>query len=279
MLNLKLSNRPQRPAVPARANRKWFEIKNAAGSEADIRIYGEIGWPYTSAEYFIAELEAITAPTINLRINSPGGDIFDGIAIFNAIDRHPSNIIAHIDGLAASTASWLAVAADEVRIAANGYMMIHDPWAVAYGTADEIRKTAEVLDKLKGTIAEMYAEKSGQDAAHFLEQMSAETWYTAQEAVDEGLADQVGDEAPAATQNRFDLSAFNRVPATLKDSKPAAKKNQTQTIRDVEDILRDAGFSNAAAKAIASGGFKAASDPRDEAAELVSHFRSLVAAM
>jgi ClpP class serine protease len=195
-----------------------------------------------------------------------------------------------VDGMAASTASWVALAGDELVMAANAYLMIHDPYACCYGAADDLRDTADLLDKLAGTIADLYAAKSGGDAKDFLAQMNDETWFTAAEALEAGLADSVGnadadasgadDDALLAAGNRFDLSAFAKVPAPLKNKQPAGAETapaSIETIRDFEGLLRDAGFSNRRAKAIAVNGFKAKSEPRDEDGGAVALMRSHVA--
>lgn len=276
------TNSVRRPPTPRNAaGRKWYQVRNASGDAVEILIYDYIGWPFIEAVQFVRDLAAITANEINVRINSPGGDVFDGLAIHNALKRHPATINVAIDGLAASTASWVAMAGDTITIAPNAYMMMHDPEAVAFGGAEDFRKRADWLDQVRDTIAQMYAERAGKSVEDFQPLMAAETWFTADEAVNEGLADEVSNSSAApAPSNGFDLSTYNRVPEPLMHSAGSRHQNTKppKTIRDVENILRDAGLSNAAAKAIASNGFKASTDPRDEAGELLSLIRSHVAA-
>lgn len=264
----------RRPAMPRNASsRKWYTIRNADGSGTDSRatvlIYDYIGYPFVQAEQFVRDLASITASTIEVRINSPGGDVFEGIAIHNALKRHAATIEVYVDGIAASTASWVAMAGDSVCMAgANTYLMIHNPVSIAYGDAEEMRKRAELLDQFKDTIAQMYAERSGKPVNHFKELMTQETWLTADDAVSEGLADEVSSETPAGeASNAFDLGIFNRVPAPLKNAQQGKRPAATaapNSKREVERILRDGGCSNAQAKAIASLGFKDSTEPRDE---------------
>lgn len=227
-------------------------------TEAEILLYDEIAWWGITAEAFKHELDAISAPTINLRINSPGGDVFDSLAIYNALREHPARVITHVDGLAASMASVIALAADEVRMAENSFLMVHNPWSLVIGNAADLRKEADLLDKVSGSLALAYIHKSGQTPEQVQAWMDAETWFTADEAVEAGLVDEVvcsaqESEAPAAL---FDLSVFGNVPDALKAS-PV-----DPTIRDLERALRDAGLSQIAAKAFVAAG-RAAADQRD----------------
>lgn len=188
--------------------------------------------------------------TINIRLNSPGGSVFDGTTIFNAIKQHKSKTIAHIDGLAASIASVIALAADEVRMAENAFLMIHEPWSMVIGNADIMRDEAELLDKVGGTIAKTYMDKSKKDEKEILEMMKSETWMSAQEALDAGFVDSIVTENKEKAQNLFDLSIFMNVPDKLKDKKPVLSE------RMIESVLRDAGCSHKQAKAILSAGYK-----------------------
>lgn len=280
----------ERPQSASRArasashrSRKWYSIANAAGDAAEILIYDEIGYWGTTADQFVKDLRAVTAATINVRINSPGGDVFDGIAIMTALKLHPATVNVHVDALAASIASVIAMAGDTVRMAPSAYLMIHNAWGLAIGDATEMRKTADLLEKINGTIADVYAARGNKTADEFKALMNAETWMTAQEAIDAGLADERAADDPDAQQSRaFDLSFFARVPEQLKanaGAKPAAA-NTPKTKREMEDFLRDVGgFSNAAAKAIVAGGFKESkSEPRDEDGELMATLRAHVAA-
>lgn len=195
------------------AARSWYTIHNETEEPdtAEVLIYEQIGESFwgggVGAKQFAEDFAAITAPNINVRINSPGGMVFEGYAIANAIERHPSSVTTHIDGLAASIASVIALAGDKVVMASNGLFMIHEPWSVAIGPADELRKEAALLDKISGQIIDIYEAKSGQPRDDIAAAMNAETWYTAAEALELGYVDEVTGASNA--QDSFDLSPFN----------------------------------------------------------------------
>lgn len=247
-----------------------IEVTNAATKEAEVYLYGDIGAGFWSdgvdAAAFAKELAALDAKTIRVRINSGGGKVFEATAIAAAIRRHPANTVSHIDGLAASAASFVALAADEVRIAKGGHFMIHNARAGAMGEAKDLRATADVLDKLTGSIRETYVEKTGASEEEVAAWMDAETWFTAQEALDAGFVDAI-DQVEAA-KAEFDPTIYNHVPAELLE-RMSDPQQKIETVRDFEALLRDAGgFTRQQAKAIAASGFRATSEPRDEAGGL-----------
>ncbi len=200
--------------------RSWYEIRNAAADVAEIAIYDEIGMWGVSASDFLSALKGITAKAINLFINSPGGEVFDGISIYNQLKAHPAAVNVTVDGLAASSASFIAQAGDTITMAKSATMMIHEPYSMAVGNADDLRKAAEMTDKVGGTIAAIYAERAGGTEADWRAKMADETWYRAQEAVDAGLADGIlAGKAPTNSAPRiFNLSKFQHVPKWLKNS-------------------------------------------------------------
>ncbi len=205
----------------------------------EVFLYDEIGFWGIDAQSFVKELRGINAPQIDLRINSPGGNVFDGVAIMNAIDQHPAHVVAHIDGLAASMASGIAMAADEIVMSKGAFMMIHDPWSLVIGDADELRASADLLDNIGDVLAQNYADRSGRDDVRDL--MKAETWMNQDEAVDMGFADRVaGDES--AESNLFDLSIYQNVPAALDLS------DSDLSDVDLEKALRKAGASRKQAR-------------------------------
>lgn len=174
--------------------RSWYRIENAddGDSTADIYIYDEIDpfWGVAASD-FVNDLSAVTATTITVHINSPGGDVFDGIAILNALRQHESHIVTQVDGLAASAASFIAMGGDEIVMAPNSQMMIHDPRGICVGTSKDMTAYAALLTKVSDNMAAIYAEQAGEDAAFWRVEMAKETWYTAEEAVAAGLADRV----------------------------------------------------------------------------------------
>ena len=237
-------------------------IDAKAGGAQTLYIYDEISWWGVNAEDFVKELNKSDAEEIHIRINSPGGAVFDGTSIYNAIKRHKSKTVIHIDGLAASIASVIAMAGDEVRMSENAFFMIHEPWSVVIGDSQMMRDEADLLDKVSGTILNTYTKKTGKTDDEIKSWMQAETWFTAQEAKDAGFIDLIDDDQEQkAKASLFDLSVYANVPEELKEvkTKPAAK--------DLERILRDAGCSRKEARAILAKGLSGylcdADDPTD----------------
>ncbi|MFN7725161.1 MAG: head maturation protease, ClpP-related [Rubrivivax sp.] len=164
--------------------------------------------------------------TLHLRINSPGGDVFEAEAMATAIRQHPGKTVAHIDGLAASAATRVASAASEVEISEGSFYMIHNAWTITLGDKRDMTAAASLLDKVDGTIVADYARRTGETPEQIAAWMNDETWFTAQEAVDHKFADRVasGDDAQAknATPRKFNLTAFDKTPkALLEPPKPA----------------------------------------------------------
>lgn len=238
-----------------------LRIENKASDEATVYIYDEISWWGVLAEDVVKEIDGITASTIRLRLNTPGGSVTDGIAIYNAAKRHNAKVIVHIDGLAASMGSVIAMAGDEIVMGEGSFMMIHDPWSIMIGTAEDFRAEADLLDKVGGSIAQIYKGKSGKEIDEINQLMSDETWMTAEEAVEMGFADRIDKKKEEDKKNQakvlFDLSVFANVPDQLKENKG------TPTAREMEQALRDVGCSAKMAKTILAKGF-VEDDLRDE---------------
>lgn len=200
----------------AHAPRAWYEIRNATDpDEAELLIYDEIGgwWGNTPGE-IVDELRAVTAPNLRVRINSPGGSVFDGIAIANAIRLHPANVTVQVDGIAASAASVIAMAGDRIVMTPQSQLMIHDASGMCFGNASDMTEMATLLDTQSDNIADAYAERAGGTREEWRERMRAESWYLAAEAVAAGLADEVlpsrkaQEEQEPALTNTWDLSVF-----------------------------------------------------------------------
>lgn len=195
----------------AKAN---LRVENATADEATIYLYDVIGGDWfggISAKDFAAELNGITANTIHLRINSPGGDVFEGRAMATALQQHSAKIIAHVDALAASSASWIALAADEVEIADGAFFMIHNSWTLAMGDKTSLTDTAALLARLDETFVADYAKRTGKTAEEIQAWMDAETWFGAQESVDNGFADRIAEPAKK-TKNTWNLAAYKNAP-------------------------------------------------------------------
>lgn len=171
------------------SNKAWRMM--AANKTAEISVEGAIGQGWedgVTAKDFIRDLKALgDLNQINLRIYSPGGSVMEGNAIFNALLAHPAKVTAQVD-FAASMATVIAMAADEIIIAENGFFMIHNPWSIAMGDSDDMRKTADLLDKIKTNIVAAYKRHAKLSDVEIGGMMDAETWLTADEAIDFGFA-------------------------------------------------------------------------------------------
>ncbi len=161
----------------------------------------------------LAELGDVTA--LDVRLNSPGGDYFEGVAVAHALARHPATVTVRVDGLAASAASVIAMGGDRIVMGQGSQMMIHEASSMAWGTADEMRRTAAMLDQTNDDIAALYAQRTGGDQAVWREAVADETWYTAAQAVAAGLADEV---APLPARQQAEEALAARAPA----AQPAA---------------------------------------------------------
>lgn len=194
----------------------WYTIR-AQSTGAEVVIYDEIGAYGVSAKGFLAELGALPDATpLALRLNSPGGSVFDAVAIYNAIKRHSGMVTVWIDGIAASAASYIAMAGDEVIMPENAFLMIHDPAGMVMGTAIDMRAMAEALDKIKGSLLQGYAAKSGRSHEEIAPLMAAETWLDAKDALDLGFADRIAE--PVRIAARFDVGRFRNAPSVLVES-------------------------------------------------------------
>ncbi len=188
----------------------WFRIVNVAEtSSAEVYLYDEIGYFGTSAQAFVDEIRALDVTSIELHVNSPGGEVWDGIAILNCLRAHKATVTTIVDGVAASAASFIAMAGDEIVMARNSELMIHDAWGLCMGNAADMTELAGRLDQMSDNIASIYAEKAGGDIASWRETMRSEVWYSAQEAVDAGLADRVIAKDGEPAKAKVDLSVFN----------------------------------------------------------------------
>lgn len=185
----------------------WYSIKNLSSDETELLIYDEISFYGVSAGQFTKDLAEISTPNLTVRLNSQGGDVFDGIAIYNALRQHPAHVTTKVDSLAASIASVIAQAGDKRVMMPKGQMMIHEASGLMVGNAEEMMNFAALLDKQSELIASIYAERSGSKSTEFRDLMKAETWLSDQETVDLGLADAIAD-----------------VPAKVKDEPKAEAK-------------------------------------------------------
>ena len=188
---------------------KWYSIENKADNSVEISIYDEIGDYGTSAKNFIEEVKAVGTADITLRINSVGGSVFDGLAIYNTLRSHNGYVNIKIEGLAASISTVIAMAGDNIEMSENGFFMIHNPFGQSAGEAGDMRKTADLLDKIKNEIIEIYSKKSNLTVEQLSDMMDKETWLSSEEAIEYGFVDTIT--APMKVAASFDLSKFTNV--------------------------------------------------------------------
>lgn len=236
---------------------KWFSIVNKT-DKAEIWIYEEIGEDFwtgggITAKSFQKELSDIKAGQIDLHINSPGGLCFDGITIHNLLKQHPAKVTTYIDGLAASIASVIALAGDHIIMAENALFMIHKASGLVVGNSDDMRDFAEKLDKVNSSIATTYISKTGKDESAINDMMAAETWMTADEAMEMGFIDEISGEADMAACAKFipvmQKAKFQHIPEGI------AANKEKPSAKDAEKALRDAGCSRKQAREILAKGY------------------------
>lgn len=211
--------------------KNWYTIRargrGAEGSRAEVLIYDEIGAYGVSAKGFLAELGALPdGVPIDLRLNSPGGSVFDAVAIYNALQRHDGTITVWIDGIAASAASYVAMAGDEIVMPENAFLMIHDPSGLVMGTAADMREMADTMDKIAAGMVRGYASRSGRAEEEIAALMAAETWFDAEAALEAGLATRRIE--PVRIAASFDIGRFRNAPPVLVDAVAAAVADPTQ---------------------------------------------------
>lgn len=239
--------------------KQWYSIINKH-DRAEIWIYEQIGEDFWSgdgitAKSFQKELAGVKASQIDLHINSPGGEVFDGLTIFNLLKQHPANVTTYIDGLAASIASVIALAGNKVVMAENALFMMHNPYGATVGNADEMRKMADTLDKVSGSISLAYIEKSGKDADEIKSLMDSETWMSAYEALEYGFVDEISEQMDMAACAKFIPAMINAKFKNIPENLTGERKPPDNE-RDLESTLRDAGYTRKEAKSIIACGFK-----------------------
>ncbi|ONI73086.1 hypothetical protein ALI144C_44865 [Actinosynnema sp. ALI-1.44] len=222
-------------ASAADEQRPWYRMEAADGAAATIYLYDEISLWGITADDFVREVAGLDVDTIHLHLNSPGGLVWDGIAIHNSLRNHKATVNVSVDGLAASIASVIAMAGDTVTMGRGTRMMIHNPHGLAIGDARDMREYADLLDAAADDISGFYAERAGGDRADWRALMDAETWYSAEQAVEAGLADSYTSDSGA--ENRAGVAVGNaNAPA------PSTNTQRSQLIR-ARDRARRGGVS------------------------------------
>lgn len=226
--------------VPSDALARYAEMPVAATADDPnvISIYDDIGYDYWDGSGFTAKrcaaaLRAIGDNPVTVEINSPGGDVFEGLAIYNLLREHPAKVTVKVMGLAASAASIIAMVGDEIIMGAGSFLMIHNAWVCACGNQNDLRAVLEMLEPIDNALAEIYAARTGLETTAVLELLAAETWLNASDAVVQGFADQRSDERPveaSATTMPF-VSARRRVEAALAEQ-GVARSERRRIISD-----------------------------------------------
>lgn len=195
---------------------------DTSGSEATIYLHGVIGgwWGDIDETMFAQAMDSIDADIIHLRIDSPGGDVFAARAMMTAIAQHKAKVVAHVDGLAASAATGICMACDEVEITQGAGFMIHNAWTIAIGNKADMSKTGELLGKIDADLTNDYARRTGKEESEIAAWMDDETWFTADEAVENGFADRKVEVVEKRSKNAWNLSAYKNAPPPEAEPEP-----------------------------------------------------------
>lgn len=217
----------ERPAglewdAPSDVLARWEPMAAEADDPATISLYDVIGEDWYSGDGWTAKrmagaLRAIGKKDVAVNINSPGGDMFEGLAIYNLLREHPAKVTVKVMGIAASAASIIAMAGDEIQMGGGTFLMIHNAWGIVIGNRNDMRDAADIFEKFDASMADIYAARTGKKVADIAALMDAETYIAAREAVEGGFADSVSDmkDAAASLRSRPELSAKRRVDALL----------------------------------------------------------------
>lgn len=222
--------------------KSWFQMKATSETSADIYIYDEIGMWGISARRFTEDLISLgNINHINLHIHSPGGEVFEGIAIYNQLKNHNATITVYIDGLAASMASVIAMVGDEIIMPTNAMMMIHKPWGVSWGDANDMRDYADLLDKVENVLIPAYMEKTGKTKEEIEAMLGEETWLTAEECVEHGFANTVIEPVKAmASLSSKRIDEFKSMPNSLKNTLKNSLANPRNTTTSSAPVVEPA---------------------------------------
>ena len=230
---------------PIEGNKSPYEI-NAAADQTEIFITDVLGWPFNDINAMVRDLASINTKNILVRLNSPGGDPIDTFSLYHAFKNHSANVVFRIEAMAASAASFLPLAANEVQSYSSSLYMIHNSWVVAIGNRFDLQDTADILEKIDNNMQDIYTAKTKIGKREMAEMMKAETWFTAKEAKDKGFIDTILDGKPVKAE--FDLSIFANLPDELQN-----QEGEELSRKDLEHSLRNAaGVSRSEAKIAAS---------------------------
>lgn len=227
-----------------------YQINSLSTSETEIFIYDVLGFPFNDINSMVKEISQIKSEKMTIRINSPGGDIIDCFALFQAIKEHPAKVTVRIEALAASAASIIAMAGDTIEAYPSSFVMIHNAWAFTAGNQYELNDLADLLKKIDANMIDIYHARSKLGKRELADMMKATSFFNAKEAKAHGLIDTII-EAGNPVSAKFDLSMFAKLPCEFKADTQSEEKDLTE--REIEKALRDAGLSRAKAKALLAG--------------------------
>lgn len=230
--------------------KSWFSVKNSINNKVELSIHDEIGLWGVSAKDFIEVLDR-GLTDISVSIHSPGGSALDGIAMYNALRNHPAKVSVHVEGIAASAASIVAMAGDEITMPEDAFLMIHNPWTMASGESEDLRAVADTLDKMRDSLVNIYQKRTGISGADIESMLNEETWMNGTEALEKGFVTNLKEPAKIAALSQDFAKHFKALPRAL--SSKFSKIENISTIKEFESYLREeGGFSHTEAKAIVS---------------------------
>lgn len=221
-----------------------YQINSLSDDMAELWIMDVLGWPWNDINSMIREVSSLKSKDILVRVNSPGGDPIDTFALYHALKNHSAKVTIRIESLAASAASFLVLAGDEVQAYSSSLFMIHNSWTVVAGNRFELQDMADFLGKIDTNMQDIYTSKTGLGKKEIAEMMKAETWFSAKEAKEKGFIDTIIDGKGAKAE--FDMSIFNNYPNIVSNNQPIF------TGFDIEKALRDAKAPKGFAKAVAA---------------------------
>jgi len=226
-----------------------WKVENKTDDEEEILLYDIIGWPFNDASSIVNYLRSIKSKNVKVKINTPGGDVFDGVALYTAMLEHEGTITTQIDSLAASIGSIIVLGGKKRQAHKNAMMMIHDPWSCMCGNQYDFSEMSELLGKISNNLIDIYQDNSSIGKRDLKQMMKDETWFTAKEMKDHRLINDILDKD--GSKAKFDLSIFNNIPENLTDN-----QDKKPTTREIEKALRDVGLSQIEAKAFIAGRLK-----------------------
>ncbi len=255
----------------------WFSIKAKGAKAAEITIFDEIGFWGVTASSFISELKALgDVEDLTVFINSPGGSVFDGLAIYNALRQHPANVTVKVMGVAASAASFIAMAGDKIVMPENTFLMVHNPMGAVFGNADEMREWADTLDKIAASLIGIYVKRTGKGEDEVKSLLDAETWMTAAEAVEMGFADEIEAEMKVAASFEIErlpenVRAVFKAAATEPAADPQPEPEAKTVAKQIEELAKAADLGAfASVIALSCESVEAAQTVVNEAREIVA---------